>query len=131
MLIQSLYTHFFETNNKYFLYNALSGFFCEISPKTYEHLYNREYSLLSKETLDLFIHNDVLIPEENKYLFYLESKSQFNGENNNDSTIGIVIAPTIQCNFNCPYCFESKSNTSFMTDETESNLIRFIKTIKM
>ncbi|MDE6416156.1 MAG: SPASM domain-containing protein [Duncaniella sp.] len=127
MLIQSLYTYFFEKEGRYFLYNSLSGLFCEISSETYENLYNRDYTCFDKETLDYFLANKILIPEEEKYLYYYECQSRFNSDAYNDESLSLVIAPTIMCNFNCPYCFESKESTAIMTEETASNLISFIK----
>lgn len=127
MLIQSLYTIIFERNNKFYVFNSLSRLFCEISQKTYEALHNRDYTCLSQETFEFLTKNKVLIPEEEKYLFFLESKSKFNGETNDDSALGLVVAPTIQCNFNCPYCFESKTNNKIMSDEIETKLIQFIQ----
>jgi len=127
MLIKSLYTYFFEKNDKYYLYNSLTGFFCEVSRKTYERLYNREYMSLDKETIEYLREKKVLIEEEEKYLFYLECKSKYYGVMNDDSALGLVIAPTIQCNFNCPYCFESKSSNKVMSYETEIKLVDFIR----
>ncbi len=41
--------------------------------------------------------------------------------------IGFVIAPTLNCNFNCTYCFESNINSiERMSDETEDKVIDFI-----
>lgn len=41
--------------------------------------------------------------------------------------MGLVIAPTTACNFNCPYCFEPKLSPKFMTQDTIANLKRFIR----
>ena len=130
MLIQSIYTHIFEKNERFYLYNSQSGLFCEISEDTYKALYNYEYSSIDDETKNFLSENKVLIPEDEKYLYYLESRSHFLSRNYNEKTLNLVIAPTIQCNFNCPYCFESKINDSVMTDEVEDKLIDFIKSHK-
>lgn len=127
MLIKSIYTHTFERNGRFYLFNSCSGVFCEISQETYSAIYDRSYTKLGKSTLEFLTKNKVLVEEDEKYLFYLESKSKFLGETNNDSALGLVIAPTIQCNFNCPYCFESKTDNSIMSDEVEIQLINFIK----
>lgn len=125
-MIQSIYTTLFEKGGKYYLFNSLSCFFCEITQNTYETLLNRDYSHLHDSTIEMLTKNKVLISEDEKYLFYLESKSNFQIGANDSTTLGLVIAPTIRCNFNCPYCFESKSNSKTMSEEVESNIIEFI-----
>ena len=127
MLVKSLYTHIFERNNRFYLFNSCSGVFCEISKETYSALYDREYTMLGKDTLAFLTKNKVLLEEDEKYTFYLESKTKYLGETNNDSALGLVIAPTIQCNFNCPYCFESKTDNRIMSDKVETDLINFIR----
>ncbi len=42
------------------------------------------------------------------------------------SSMNLTIAPTLNCNFNCFYCFENKKK-SRMTKKTEEKLIEFIK----
>jgi uncharacterized protein len=130
MYIPSLYTHLFKRNEKFYLYNAQSGFFCEITEQTYEILYNKDYDLLSADTLNLFISKKVLLNKEEKYLYYNECRSRFLRETNESTILNLVIAPTIRCNFNCPYCFELKTDQRIMSDEVESQLLDFIKGYK-
>lgn len=70
-MVQSIYTFYFERNNKYYLYNSLSGLFCEVSLDTYSSLYNRDYTRISEETIAFLIENKVLINEKDKYVFLL------------------------------------------------------------
>lgn len=44
-----------------------------------------------------------------------------------DSILSLTLAPTMNCNFACPYCFEAGFRNTNMTDETEEQLIRFIR----
>ena len=127
MYIKSIYTYHFERDGKYYLYNSQSGLFCEISQATYSVLYDREYSCMDKSTLDYLIEKCVIINEDEKYLYYDMCKSKWLMRRYNDATLGLVIAPTVQCNFDCPYCFESKIENGIMTDEVENSLVEFIK----
>ena len=46
-------------------------------------------------------------------------------------TVNFTICPTMNCNFNCPYCFE-KHRIGKMSIETQNNILNFIKkTIKI
>lgn len=130
MLIQSIYTHIFCRNDHFYLFNSLSGLFCEISKNTFIALYEHSYSELDKETIEFLKEKNVLIPKEEKYLYYLESKTQFNIAMSVNSELGLIIMPTTHCNLSCPYCFESKNNTASMTDEVEQQLFSFISNHK-
>lgn len=41
-------------------------------------------------------------------------------------SLGLVIAPTTACNFECPYCYELGLKGKSMSEETEHNIIKFI-----
>lgn len=59
--------------------------------------------------------------------FYYESKASHLKNIFNESNISLVIAPTISCNFHCPYCFELKDDKSTMSEEVESGIVEFIR----
>jgi uncharacterized protein len=41
------------------------------------------------------------------------------------SSCSLIIAPTMDCNFGCPYCYESRSKT-YMSPEVETKIIEFV-----
>jgi len=52
-----------------------------------------------------------------------------NVQNNHDSVLHLIVALNLDCNFACPYCFEEGiKGKYYLTDATENNLIKFIKT---
>ena len=59
----------------------------------------------------------------------LTAKSILFETNNNDSYFHIVINPTLNCNFNCWYCYENHIKNSKMSDFTISNILLFVKRI--
>lgn len=126
-MIKSIYTITFERESRYYLFNSQTLLFCEISEQTYEALENRSYSALSPSTLEFLRKHKVLVSKEEKDLFYLDRMSRHNADSYNQEVMGLVIAPTTHCNFDCPYCFEQKSNTKFMSSDVEAELINFIK----
>lgn len=45
-------------------------------------------------------------------------------------TLSLVIAPTLACNFACPYCYEANLPVSIMSKEVEDDIILFIKSFE-
>lgn len=127
MLKQSLYTHFFKHIDNFYLFNSQSGLFCEISENTYIALYEQSYSSLDASTIEFLKEKKVLVTPDEEELYYLDSKTQFSIAMNKDTELGLVIMPTTLCNFNCPYCFESKLNSTSMSDAIENELFDFIR----
>lgn len=127
MIIQSIYTHIFTKNSKYYLYNSKNNLFAEIPEDMYIALFNCEYQSLSPEVLDYLKEKEVLVEEENKYLHYEESKIKFNTNSYCQSDMTLVIVPTTCCNFDCAYCFEGKKQNKTITPDIEDKIIEFIK----
>ena len=44
-----------------------------------------------------------------------------------DRSLGMTIAPTLECNFCCPYCYEKGQRKTTMTPEVEDRLVSFVK----
>ncbi len=58
--------------------------------------------------------------EKLKDLYYVSKKSK--------KTLRLTIAPTLKCNFSCPYCFENDKNCDLkMNDNVQFNLIQFVR----
>jgi uncharacterized protein len=69
-----------------------------------------------------------VVENDNYFLEILKYKSL--EERFRSNTLDIVIAPTSDCNFACPYCFEENKPQWYMDDVTTQNLIKFIKSYK-
>jgi uncharacterized protein len=78
----------------------------------------------SNDLLGRLKHAGALVPTElDERAAILEGRERALGV---DGPCSFTIAPTVQCNFRCPYCFESHSS-SFMNARTEAALIEFVK----
>ena len=131
MLKQSKYNRIlFVTENIWWLHNILSGSECFIS--------DEEKNILEVESGYLLPENEELISEwknmgfliptavsedscmelERKIAMYSSISDQF----------GAVIAPTMDCNAQCFYCYENNTRSCcYMNQKTETALIEYIK----
>ncbi len=54
-------------------------------------------------------------------------KAQYALQRYSDQSIGFTIAPTMECNFRCPYCYERGRNYNTMSEEIIESTIKYIK----
>lgn len=130
MIETSLYTHLFQRDKNFYLYNSESGLFAKITPNLYEIIYNRDYSAVDKETLDYLLREKIVVNSENKYSYYNEQKIRFFSSSYDKEKMGLVIVPTTRCNFSCSYCFEERKTNKTITPQVEDDLISFIQSHK-
>ena len=137
-MIWSDYNVIFTSNKKEktFLYNSLYNVFVEIEPEKVKKIKQIKSDLKSKkdvkkwtddEDFDFLLTNNIITTKENesayKKMLYIKKKMQIS-----DPTIrGYTIAPTLDCNFNCEYCFEESRPPIYMDEKTEKAIIEMIK----
>ena len=69
--------------------------------------------------------NQNIVESDDIFINMLKYKSYL--DRFDTTTLNLVIAPTADCNFACPYCFEENKPRWYMDDTTTENLIKFIK----
>lgn len=81
---------------------------------------------LDEEILNNLIQGKVLVQdnEDSEYISMLRFKRQ--RQSFTTRTLGMVICPTLACNFACPYCYEHNLPVSFMQADTQVQLVDFI-----
>lgn len=104
-----------------FVYNTLTAAFLRVPSVKWESLSENS----DKDFLCMLKKQGILVTDHQteinkyKYFFY---KNAFD-----NLTVDLTIAPTMQCNFNCPYCFEGDNKTfSKMPTEVESAIVKYI-----
>lgn len=122
----------FEKNGLHYLYNTLSGGLCKIDKSLFSTLRDiennsKDISCLASEAVDYLKTNKYIVDphfdiDQIRKLRYLKLKKTFQSQR-----LSLVIAPTLFCNFACPYCYEKNLPNSHMGDATIENLVRFIK----
>ena len=127
MLALSIYTLVFHNNGKYYLYNARSNFFSEISKELYDAFESQTWNSLPDFVIEELKSKELICASNSKFDFYYSQLISFNARNNDRTTINLILAPTTSCNFACPYCFESKKNPKTINKETIDTLAEFVK----
>jgi uncharacterized protein len=130
----SRYSKLLHDNGKYFIYNSISNFLCEINEDLYVILVKKQDRKENIEISELLEDNEI---------WELFKKKNVNTESEADDILNITVplhrmrrisqsmnltlAPTMDCNFYCSYCFETKES-GCMSDVTINNIVNFIQT---
>ena len=98
-----------KRNEYWILYNTLTGNVVKIPPSS--------YSTANKDLLRLgyLVENDGDDLLQYKYMYY--------GQMFNCKSINLVIATSMDCNLNCPYCFEGSNKRPINIDINTKNSI--------
>lgn len=133
MKVVSRYSYFFKTSKSVCLaYSSKNNSFLELSQDLYDFLTESiKHGLLIEnrlpEDVQIQLEQEGFICDEGDDEDFI-NRSQFltQAVQHDKSKLNLVLVPTIDCNFNCPYCFERGKKSSRMSEQTVDNLINFI-----
>jgi len=127
----SKYNHvykFYEDVNDKVIYNARTGALAIMDQEyidAYEKILNNE-ALENEEIKSQFLRGGFIIEEGIKESDLLKMK-MLSSRYSTDS-LGLTIAPTMECNFDCVYCYEHISEKAKrMSQETQDNIVKLIE----
>lgn len=135
-MFRSRYSYVFKTSNGICLiYVSKGNSFLECDNELYsivsemcpgKEVENAQISLLSLEVIRTLEAVGFLCDEfeDDDYIDKLRFINE--ASQHDKSSLGVVIAPTLDCNFACPYCFEKNKRANYMTLEIEQLLCDFI-----
>lgn len=124
----SIYNVFKQFKEGYFIYNTSTAILVKIEKEDYEVLQNKQFITKS----DLSSENIYRKLTENKFILdknineLKELEDNYFLSKNDNSILTITIAPTLNCNFRCHYCYEARES-GYITDENINNLLKFIQ----
>lgn len=114
----SIYNLLVETDipNKNFIWNTKSGAIVSFTNVEYESFLNepREYIEDNSEPLVL---QGIIVPKEMdefNAVYFKSRQTQFNIHDR----LNLIIAPTLDCNYKCQYCFEKSVTANYVMSET-------------
>jgi uncharacterized protein len=113
-------------NDIYLLYNGLSGGFAKVDSSTLSLLESDQNS--SDPQISFILENlkrgKFIVPDDFDELSYL--KVLTNAARFKTNSLGVTIAPTLQCNFACSYCYEPDAHVT-MNEETITSMKKFFE----
>ena len=112
---------------KFYLINILNSSFIEISKQTYEKLESSNNVLpeeLDTKTYHELFKKGMIINDDFDELEFL--KNRYIKDQQEKDLLTITIAPTLRCNFECPYCYEDRYGKIINEDE-QIEIIKFIR----
>lgn len=131
MFKKSKYSIFIEEiDDKFLIYNTLSGAFATLNKETkniYDNIENLNIDDLNsddKETVSNLYGQSFIVKkelDEYKLVSVLGQKQKYNSK-----YLNLTIAPTMNCNMNCPYCYEKKEQ-GMMSDDIINSLESFVE----
>lgn len=133
--IISRYSYFFKTSKSVYLaYSSKTNCFMELSKQLFETLIQKikdqSYEIphgIPKNTLDILEHEGIICGCNDDDDYVIKSQFITQSVQHDTSKLNLVLVPTLNCNFNCPYCFENGKRAKIMSDDTINHLINFIK----
>ena len=126
-------TYFQSQRNGLLLYNSASNSFLQMEEAAFGVIKtiseNPEAYDFSKDPGLYFNLRTAgfLVDEKKDDRLYDILKMRRLSSNYNNGVMLLTIAPTRNCNFGCPYCYEKNKDFALMTEETENNIVEFIK----
>ena len=124
----SKYNIFIENNDNILAYNSRTAALAEVSCDTYDEILkvldtpNEEHEVKLKEDL---MYGGFLVKDDFDELASIRHdmyKERFSTE-----ALSLTIAPTADCNFRCPYCYEKDVlQNKVMTDDVAKDILDFI-----
>lgn len=113
------------SDSKYILYNSLSQSLIELDRNNYDMFIGLpEKGIVKDEQLVPLIDNGFIVDEDINELDVIKYFSKIQTYANH--TLELVIAPTLNCNFGCPYCFETRK-PQVMNKKVQDEIINFAK----
>lgn len=130
MLKPSLYNHFIpQDNGSRILFNARTLATCIIDEYKVNEVNDLLNAVLISEKsplIDAMSYAEFLISHDVDEKMLIQNN--LNQARKSKKLLGLTIAPTLGCNFNCPYCFESESsraNFSKMSLEVQQQILTY------
>lgn len=115
-----------DKNQKHYIVNTFSKAVIEIDQQHYDCLTDAKQDLnMVESSLPELYKQGILVDDELDEMAML--RYVYGKQKNATDILELVIAPTLECNFRCVYCFETP-RSGFMSDKVWDSLKNYIET---
>lgn len=122
----SRYNFFVERRNGAVLYNAVTGSFIHVNNSVYQALRRQKVPEVGEEYLSTLLDCGAIHTGDQT----ARVLSAFELQKYAPEHIGVTIAPTIECNYACWYCYQNSRRLSgVMTEKIQDETVKFISQI--
>lgn len=111
-------------NNQYFVSNTFTNALIELQKEQFEAIQNNRLEIFNQEEIETLYSEGICVDAALDEIGLLRYAYDF--AKNNNKYMEFVIAPTLDCNFACPYCFETKRHHA-MDDDVRDLIIDFYR----
>lgn len=124
----SKFNTIFPQEDGIIIYNSLSGGVLKLNSKYEKQYYaikSPKHEMVEKELIDNLLRANMIVDfklDEVSLLRTINLISRYK-----DSSLSLTIAPTLECNFACPYCYEKGRRYNRMNKEVQNALVEFVK----
>lgn len=107
---RSIYNIIANEGGKNFVWNTLSGAVAILDDNLLAYISSESTDINHYEELESLRENYFIVPEAfDEYDFVLERADRIMEETDQENMF-LVIAPTLNCNYRCQYCFETRGH---------------------
>ena len=122
--------NFKERDSEYvILFNSYSGGILKLEKSIFNNIYRGEISQLKQNDLGVLIKGGYILDENINEFNRVKNRYALECINQKPEKVNYVIAPTLNCNLHCIYCFQKDKRNDIdhiMSDETLKQVINFI-----
>ncbi|MDD2636656.1 MAG: radical SAM protein [Bacteroidales bacterium] len=111
-------------NNNFLYLNTKSEGYTILSKKYHDFIENEKYDLIEKKILSDLYDNGLLIEDDINE--FQDLCREYTDSVNNDKTYYLTLIPSLDCNLNCWYCFESHIRGSRLNVQIKDHIIKYI-----
>jgi len=129
----SIYNTNFEHKNRFYIHNSLTNTLSEINENLNDFLLgslNKDINIqdyLPDVILADLIKKKVIVDADEYEL--LKIRNQVELYRKTGEKVHLTIAPTMDCDFDCYYCFESNRGKLKISEDTQNDIIEYLKII--
>ena len=110
------------------IWNTKRGSIVRLEKNVYDELKKGCFDGAVSQYIDSLVKEGIVVPkdlnEQQEIIFCARQRQYSTGR----ESLGFVVAPTLACNFSCPYCFEHGINRGgCMSEEVQRQFAEFLK----